>query len=163
IGRFIVVGLPKILFNALSSDGDESAYLSLSLDFIEEGVWSDGTRPPLYAMVLAPVAEREWAYFTNAKFITLGLGVLTLLATFGVGGRMFGWPAALLAVFLLAANKEFHIRSATVYADVLLAVVMVGAWYFLIKSVTSWKSAILAGVFVGLSFLTKGSAPVLLA
>ncbi|MCB0227522.1 MAG: hypothetical protein KDI02_27750, partial [Anaerolineae bacterium] len=58
IGRFIVVGLPKILFNALSSDGDESAYLSLSLDFIEEGVWSDGTRPPLYAMVLAPVAER---------------------------------------------------------------------------------------------------------
>ena len=163
IGRFVVVGLPKILFNHISSDGDESAYLALGLALLEDGVLSDGTRPPLYSLLLTPFAERDWSYFTNAKVVTLGMGVLTILITFWVGLRLFGWPTALLAAFLLAANKEFHVRSTTVYADVLLALVMIGAWYYLIKSVESWKNCIWAGVFVGLSFLTKGSAPVLLA
>ncbi|MEM7344680.1 MAG: glycosyltransferase family 39 protein [Chloroflexota bacterium] len=162
-GRFIIVGMPKILFNQLSSDGDESAYLSLGLDFKEKGVMSDGTRPPLYSALLYPVAEREWSYFTSAKLITLGIGVVTLIAVYWAGVAMFSWQTALLAVFLLAANKEFHVRSTTVYADVLLAFVMAGAWYFLIKSVQGWRYCVLAGIFVGLSFLTKGSAPVLLA
>lgn len=163
IGRFVVVGWPKVLFNHLSSDGDESAYLSLGLALKEEGVLSDGTRPPLYAALLLPVAEREWSYFTTAKLITLGLGVLTILAAFWAGAHLFGWQTALLAAFLLAANREFHFRSATVYADVLLALVMVGAWYFLIESVKGWRQSLVAGIFVGLAFLTKGSAPLLLA
>ncbi len=163
IGRFVIVGMPKIIFNHISSDGDESAYLSLGLDLLEEGVMSDGTRPPLYSAILLPVAEREWSYFTSAKLITLGVGVLTILATVYVGVRLFGWQAALMAAFLLAINKEFHVRSTTVYADVLLALVIVGAWYYLIKSIDGWRQSILGGVFVGLSFLTKGSAPVLLA
>ncbi len=163
LGRFMVVGMPKILFNHLSSDGDESAYLSLGLALKEAGVLSDGTRPPLYSLLLTPFAGREWTYFTSAKLLTLGIGAVTVLALFGVGLRMFGWPTALLAAFLLAANKEFHVRSTTIYADVLLALIMIGAWYFLIKSVEGWKQSVWAGFFVGLAFLTKGSAPVLLA
>jgi 4-amino-4-deoxy-L-arabinose transferase-like glycosyltransferase len=163
LGRFVVVGVPKILFNHVSSDGDESAYLSLGLALRESGVLSDGTRPPLYSLVMLPFAEREWSYFTTAKLVTLSLGVLTVLAVFVAGVYLFGWPAALLAAFLLAANKEFHLRATTVYADTLLALVMIGAWYFLIKSLEGWKYCLLAGIFVGLSFLTKGSAPILLA
>ncbi len=163
VGRFVVVGMPKILFNHISSDGDESAYLSLGLALRESGTLSDGTRPALYALLLAPFAERDWRYFTTAKLLTLGLGGLTVLAVFTAGVRMFGWPAALLAAFLLAANKEFHVRATTVYADTCLALIMVGCWYYLIKSVEGWKNCVLAGIFVGLAFLTKGSAPVLLA
>ncbi|MBN1992535.1 MAG: glycosyltransferase family 39 protein [Anaerolineae bacterium] len=163
VARFAVVGLPKILFNHLSSDGDESAYLALGLALRESGVLSDGTRPPLYALQLAPFAKREWSYFTTAKLVTLGTGALAVLAVFAAGASLFGWRAGLLAAFLLAANKEFHIRAATVYADTLLALIMVGAWYFLIKSLARWKYCLLAGLFVGLAFLTKGSAPVLLA
>lgn len=163
IGRFVVVGVPKVLFNHLSSDGDESAYLSLGLALRESGVLTDGTRPPLYSLVLSPFAEREWPYFTTAKLVTLGIGSLTVLAVFGVGARLFGWQTGLLAAFLIAANKELHLRATTVYADTLLALVMIGAWYFLIKSLDGWKNCLLAGLFVGLAFLTKGSAPVLLA
>ena len=163
IVRFGVVGLPKILANHISSDGDESAYLALGLALRESGTLSDGTRPPLYALLLAPFAGREWAYFTTAKLLTLGVGALTILAVFGVGLRLFSWETALLAAFLLAANKEFHVRAATVYADILLALIMVGSWYYLIKSIEGWKYCVWGGVFVGLSFLTKGSAPVLLA
>ncbi len=163
LGRFVVVGLPKVLANHVSSDGDESAYLSLGLALVESGTLSDGTRPPLYALLLSPWAERSWAYFTTAKLVTLAVGGLTLLALFVAGVRLFGWETALLATFLLAANKEFHVRATTVYADTLLALVMVGAWYYLVKSLEGWKNSLLAGIFVGLSFLTKGSAPVLLA
>lgn len=164
VGRFAVVGLPKVLFNHQSSDGDESAYLALGLDVLEAGTLNDGTRPFLYPLVLSPVAEREWRYFTSAKLITLGLGAATIVAVFVVGVRLFSWETALLAAFVLAANKEFHIRAATVYADTLLALIMVGAWYFLIRSVShGWRACLWAGVLVGLAMLTKGSAPVLLA
>lgn len=163
LARFLIVGLPKILNNSISSDGDESAYLALGLALTETGTLSDGTRPPLYALLLNPWAERDWSYFTTAKLVTLAVGVLTVLATFIVGVRLFGWEAALLAAFLLAANKEFHVRASTVYADTLLALVMLGSWYYLIKSLEGWKYCVLAGIFVGLAFLTKGSAPVLLA
>ena len=163
LARFGMVGLPKILSNTISSDGDESAYLALGLALPESGVLSDGTRPPLYALLLSPWAEREWAYFTSAKLVTLAVGGLTVLAAFLVGVRLFGWETALLAAALLAINKEFHVRASTVYADTLLALVLLGAWYFLIKSLEGWKYGILAGIFVGLAFLTKGSAPVLLA
>ena len=163
LGRFIVVGMPKILFNTLSSDGDESAYLSLGLAIRESGALSDGTRPPLYSLLLTPFAARAWSYFTTAKLLTLGIGALTILAVFMVGVRLYSWEAALLAALLVAANKEFHVRASTVYADTLLALIMAGGWYFLIKSVAGWKNCVLAGFFVGLAFLTKGSAPVLLA
>ncbi len=163
LGRFVVVGMPKILFNHISSDGDESAYLSLGLALRETGVLSDGTRPPLYSLLLTPFAGRDWSYFTTAKLLTLGIGGLTILAVFVVGVHFFSWETALLAAFLLAANKEFHVRTSTVYADTLLALIMVGSWYYLIKSLEGWKNCVMAGLFVGLAFLTKGSAPVLLA
>lgn len=115
LARFGMVGLPKVLSNTTSSDGDESAYLALGLALPEAGVLSDGTRPPLYALLLSPWAEREWAYFTTAKLVTLVVGGLTVLATFLVGLRLFGWETALLAAFLLAMNKEFHVRASTVY------------------------------------------------
>lgn len=163
IGRFLVLGAHKVLINHHSSDGDESAYLALGLALKENGVLSDGTRPPLYPFILSRFAEREWAYFTTAKRVTLGLSAAAIVAVFVVGVRMFGWETALLAAFLLAINKEFHSRSVTIYADNLLLLVMLGCWYFLIKSLQGWKSCILAGIFVGLAFLTKGSAPLLLA
>jgi 4-amino-4-deoxy-L-arabinose transferase-like glycosyltransferase len=163
IGRFLVLGTHKVLINHQSSDGDESAYLALGLAVKESGTLSDGTRPPLYPAILALFAEREWAYFTTAKEVTLLLSALAIIATFAVGVQMFGWETALLAAFLLAINKEFHSRAVTIYADNLLLLIMLGCWYFLIKSLTGWKSCLLAGLFVGLAFLTKGSAPLLLA
>ena len=163
IGRFLVLGSHKVLANYQSSDGDESAYLSLGLALKEAGTLSDGTRPPLYPAILALFAERDWAYFTTAKWVTLGLSALAVVATFLVGVKMFSWETALLAAFLLAINKEFHARGVTIYADNLLMLVMLGCWYFLIKSLAGWKSCVMAGIFVGLAFLTKGSAPLLLA
>lgn len=162
LGRFWIVGTAKVLFNTQSSDGDESAYLSLGLDMRETGMLTDGTRPPLYILTLLPAAQREWSYFTWAKFITLAQGMLGVLAVFWVGRRMFGLPTGLLAAFFLSANREFHLRAATIYADTLMVTVFLGSWYFLIKSFSRKQYLYPAGLFTGLAYLTKGSAPLLL-
>ena len=123
------------------------------------------TRPLLYPLLLAPVAQRQWRYFTYAKFITLGLGALTVLVTFLIGQRWFNWETGLLAAFLLAANKEFHLRASTIYADTLLVALFVAAWYLLIRSFDlrlRSRYRYLAGFMVGLAYLTKGSAALLL-
>jgi 4-amino-4-deoxy-L-arabinose transferase-like glycosyltransferase len=162
LGRFMVAGLAKVLFNTQSSDGDESAYLALGLDLREQGILSDGTRPPLYPLLLAPVAGRDWSYFTWAKLITLSLGAGAVLVTFIVGQSLFNWKTGLLAAFLLAMNKEFHLRASTIYADTLLVLLFVAAWYFLIKSFEARRYGYWAGFFVGLAYLTKSSATLLL-
>jgi len=149
--------MTKVLSNSHSSDGDESAYLALGLDLREEIRLTEGARPPLYPLLLAPFARREWDYFTWAKIITLGLGILAILATFLAGRGMFSWETG-----LLAANKEFHLRASTVYADILMVTTFLGAWYFLIKSFEKRRCLYLAGFFAGLTYLTKGSAPLLL-
>ncbi|MDH3676145.1 MAG: glycosyltransferase family 39 protein, partial [Anaerolineae bacterium] len=162
LGRFLIAGQAKVLFNTISSDGDESAYLALGLALLEEGQVTDGVRPPLYPLLLAPLAERDWAYFTRAKMMTLGLGALTVLVTFLVARALFNVETGLLAAFLLAANREFHLRASTVYADTLLVLFFVAAWYFLIKSFEQRRFAYLAGFFVGLAYLTKGTGTLLL-
>ena len=155
LARFMVVGLAKVLFNTQSSDGDESAYLELGLSLREDGTLTDGTRPPLYPLLLTPAANRDWSYFTWAKLITLGVGALTVVVTFIIGRQLFNWPTGLLAAFLLAWNREFHLRASTVYADTLLVLLFLVAWYFLIKSFEKTRYCVLAGFFVGLAYLTN--------
>ena len=162
LARFMVVGLAKVLFNTQSSDGDESAYLELGLSLREDGTLTDGTRPPLYPLLLTPAANRDWSYFTWAKLITLSVGALTVVVTFIIGRQLFNWPTGLLAAFLLAWNKEFHLRASTVYADTLLVLLFLVAWYFLIKSFEKTRYCVLAGFFVGLAYLTKSSVLLLL-
>ena len=162
LARFMVVGLAKVLFNTQSSDGDESAYLELGLSLRENGTLTDGSRPPLYPLLLTPAANRDWSYFTWAKLITLGVGALTVVVTFIIGRRLFNWPTGLLAAFLLAWNREFHLRASTVYADTLLVLLFLVAWYFLIKSFEKTRYCVLAGFFVGLAYLTKSSVLLLL-
>ena len=163
LSRFAVVGLAKVLFNTQSSDGDESAYLALGLDLVENGTLTDGVRPPLYPLLLSAVAARDWSYFTWAKLISLSIGALTVLVTFLIGQQLFNAPTGLLAAFLLAANREFHLRAATIYADTLLVLLFVAAWYFLITGFERRRDLIWAGLLVGLAHLTKNSATLLLA
>ncbi len=162
LARFAVAGQAKVLFNTQSSDGDESAYLASGLALRETGALSDGTRPPLYPAFLALAAERDWRYFTWAKLITLAQGAASVLVVFGVGRRLFNRETGLLAAFLLAANREFHLRASTVYADTLLVLLFVAAWYALIKSFSRPWFRYLAGFLAGLAYLTKGSGTLLL-
>ena len=99
IGRFAAVGWNRILMNTNSADGDQGAYLQLGLDVRERGMITDGKRNPLYPVLISIFAEREWQYFTWAKILNLGVGLMTILALYAVGYRLFDKVTAILAAF----------------------------------------------------------------
>lgn len=168
--RFFVFGWQYLTMNSNSNAGDQGVTLQLGLDLKERGVLSDGTRHPLYPALLLPFARREWSYFTWAKIISLLAGGLAVVMVF-VLGRRIGPPAgALLAAGLLSINTEFLFHTTTALVEGLLVLVFWLGWYYVGRALTlgpphwggrkgGWE---LAGVFVALAYLTKGTGNLLL-
>jgi hypothetical protein len=160
LARFVTIGWQRMLKNGNSADGDQGAYLQLGLDLREQGTLTDGTRNPLYPLLLAAFAGREWRYFTYAKFLSFACGLLTVVSTFYIGYRLFDRPTALLATFLLSANMEFIIHSTFVLTEALLVLCVVWAWFAMVQAlrqpaVLHWWAA--AGLLAGLAYLAKGT------
>ena len=158
--RFLAVGWQRMLLNADSVNGDQGAYLQMGLDLREKGALSDGTRNPLYPALLATFADREWRYFTYAKFLSLAFGLLSILAVYGVGRRLFGLPTALVAALLLSINMEFILHSTFALAESLLVLCTLCAWFLMVRALQDRNSVWLwgaAGGLSGLAYLAKGT------
>jgi hypothetical protein len=163
--RFFIFGWHYLTMNSNSNAGDQGVTLQLGLDLKAQGVLSDGTRYPLYPALLLPFARREWSYFTWAKIISLLAGGLAVVMVF-VLGRRIGPPAgALLAAGLLSINTEFLFHTTTALVEGLLVLVFWLGWYYVGRALT-WGDVdrywVLAGVFVALAYLTKGTGNLLL-
>jgi 4-amino-4-deoxy-L-arabinose transferase-like glycosyltransferase len=160
LARFAAVGWQRMLLNSNSMNGDQGAYLQLGLNLREHGVLTDGTRNPLYPMLLATFAVRDWRYFTYAKFLSLAFGLFSILGIFCIGYRLFGLSTALLAAFLLSINMEFVLHSTFALAESLLALCVLAAWFVMICALRNPASALLwaaAGGLAGLAYLAKGT------
>jgi hypothetical protein len=160
IGRFAIVGWNRILMNTNSADGDQGAYLQLGLDVREHGMLTDGKRNPLYPVLISIFAEREWRYFTWAKIMNLIVGLVTILALYAVGYRLFDKVTGILAAFLLSINMEFILHSTFALAEALLVLWVLLAWYAMVLALKRPDQArywIIAGVLAGLAYLTKGT------
>ena len=164
LARFTTQTYARMLTNSNSSDGDQGAFLQLSLDLREQGKLTDGTRNPLYPAVLAPLAHRDWAFFTTAKLISLTFGLLAILALFLLGTRHFGLFAGLVAAYLLSINVEFIVHSATALTESLLVFLFIAAWFAMVMALKHphrSKYWVAAGVLVGFAYLAKGSGQLL--
>ncbi len=164
LARFITVGWQRMLLNSNSALGDQNAYLQLGLDLREYGVLTDGTRNPLYPILLAIFARREWHYFTYAKLLSLAFGLIGILAIYYIGYRLFDLPTALLSAFLLSINMEFVLHSTFVLAESMLVLCILCAWFVMVRALREPGSGLLwgmAGVLVGLAYLAKGTGQLL--
>ena len=185
LARFATQTYSRMLTNSNSSEGDQGAFLQLSLDLRESGRLTDGTRNPLYALALAPLARREWAFFTEAKLLSLMFGLLAIITVYWLGSRAFDRFTGLLAAYLLSINTEFIVHSATALAESLLVLLFILAWFAMLKalkrpedaeecglqsvlrgerglqSVIQEKYWALAGGLAGLAYLAKGSGQLL--
>jgi hypothetical protein len=157
LGSFAMVGWAKLKDNWRSTKADQSQYLSLGLEIREGTALTDGNRHPLYPALLALFAEREWAYFTKAKMLSLAIGLVGLVAIYWMGHRMFGQDVALLTILLLSVGDNFRRESSMVMCEALLTVLFFAAWYFTVKGFSRERYWILGGIFAGLAQLTKGS------
>jgi len=162
--RFVAFSWSRLPLHANSADGDHGAYLQLGLDLQEHGILTDGKRPPLYPLLLATFAERNWSYFTWAKIVNLVIGAITILTLFEIGRRLFGWFTGLLVALLLSVNMEFVLHSTFALAESLLIIMFLLAWFFMVRALqqpTQLRYWVTAGIFTGLAFLAKGTGPII--
>src|SRR5688572_18029262 len=141
LARFATQTYSRMLTNSNSSEGDQGAFLQLSLDLRESGRLTDGTRNPLYALALAPLARREWAFFTEAKLLSLMFGLLAIITVYWLGSRAFDRFTGLLAAYLLSINTEFIVHSATALTESLLVLLSILAWFAMLKALKTPEDA----------------------
>lgn len=162
--RYMAAGWNRILFNSNSADGDQAAYLQLGLDVREHGIITDGKRNPLYPVVLATFAHREWSYFTWAKIFNFVVGLITIWAVYAIGGRLFDSVSGALAAFLLSINMEFIFHATFALAESLLILLVFLAWFAMVRALQKPEQLrywVLGGVLAGLAYLAKGTAPLI--
>ncbi|MBN1400719.1 MAG: glycosyltransferase family 39 protein [Anaerolineae bacterium] len=163
LASFVIRGVYAIEENTNSAAYDQRSYLGLGLNLREGRDLTDGKRHPLLPALLAPIAERDWPYYTRAKFLSLGLGVAGLGATYLLGRRWFSARVGLVAAGLLSLSPPFLHFSSHVMAETLLLVVSLAAWYLMAQALAApeplrWRYALGAGLAAGLAYLTKATA-----
>lgn len=161
VARFLAVGLEDVRANSNSSAYDQRSFLNLGLKIRAGKKLTDGNRHPLYPVLLALFARREWAYFTEAKLLSLGLGVLSLLLIFWLVRRLRGNGPALGVILLLSINQAFAHESSHVMVESLLAGLFFLTWYLTVRGLERQRLWIAAGVVAGLAYLTKATGQLL--
>ena len=162
--RFLVAGWNRILINSNSAEGDQAVYLQLGLDIRSHGTLTDGKRHPLYPVFLSSFAEREWWYFTWAKILNLGIGLVTIWAVYLIGRNLFNAIVGVVAAFLLSINIEFIFHSTFALTESVLILIFLLAWFIMVRTLQQphqLKYWFVAGGLTGLAYLAKGTGPLI--
>lgn len=160
--RFTLRGWVRLNWNIISDAIDQGSYLQLGLYMREGRALTDGNRSPLYPAILSLFARREWAYFTEAKLLSLLLGLASLALIFCLARRMFSTPVALATVFLLSVNDSFQMEASWVRCEILLIPFFFLAWYLVAEGFRDRRLWLWAGLLTGLCQLTKGNGHLLM-
>ena len=124
LSSFISAELVAINANTNSSGGDQGVTLLLGLRIREHVALTDGNRHPLYPALVSLFATRDLSYFTKAKFVSLAIGLATLLVVYLLGRRLYSSGVGLVVMLLLSINNEFRWASCSVLAEVLLVLLL---------------------------------------
>lgn len=162
IGRFLSVGLMEVRQNWNSSTYDQRSYLRLGLKIRDRKAFTDGNRHPLYPALISLFAEREWAYFTKSKLLSLTIGGMALVTIFALSRRLYNDDVALLATFLFSINQEFIRESSRATCESLFVLLFFISWYYTVRGFSQWRYWMVAGLCAGLAYLTKGTGQLLL-
>lgn len=122
---------------------------------IADGEWREDNRHPLYVALLAiePTADRGREL---SRWFALSTTLLASMAAW----RSAGPFAGMLAAFFLATNRAMIDAGSIVACETLYALLVVCCWWC-VRSEGSIRPG-LSGVWIGLAYLTKGSALLLL-
>ena len=121
------------------------------------GAWTEDNRNPLYVGVLSLVAGRDHGFHTRGRILTMGLGVLALLAWWRTVRKQAGPLPALILAGFLAVSECFIDYAGRESAEPLLLLLWALAIGAILDGETNPRRWILAGVYAGLAELDKGS------
>jgi hypothetical protein len=128
------------------------------------GQCRNDTRDPLYILLLAPAASDGAEFFETARFLTFGTALLLLASSFLTTRRRFGLATSAGTVIWLCSLPALGEVASKVLCDVLLAACAVLAVHLIAETPPhSLRWSAVAGVAIGLTYLTKGNGYLLLA
>jgi hypothetical protein len=166
---FILLSIREINQNTDPQDYDTTGYLGEAnflkyhggidnfIDLCLTGIYKQANQHPLYILFLTPFASMDISFFIYAKIISAVFGLILLLLLFIIGRKMYGDLIASVAVLALLLNSIFIDWTTMVAFESLLMVFSLLCIYFAMEGFKNNKNWIYAGVFAGLSYLTKGT------
>ncbi len=147
---------------------DEVDYLALGQSIATgQGFTVNGEptafRPPGYPLLLAGLAKLGLDSVVEIRFVQIFLNALTLFFLFLLSLKIAGPVAALVSTTVAAVYPYFIFGVGTLFALTWFSFTLVISVYFLIRGLEGDKKSLiaLAGLFMGLSILTRTSAAVL--
>ena len=155
--RAIAFAIERLSFQPLQLDPDFFAYGSFPF-YVNRAVSS-----------MLGLIDPSWGRYAHiihtGRAVSGVLGVLTVLLTYLLGARLYGWRAGLLAGFLLAACPLHIQNSHYITTDVFLTFIVLGTLYFAVQlSQRGWtRDYLYTGLGIGFAVATKFSAMPLLA
>ncbi|GIW47819.1 MAG: hypothetical protein KatS3mg078_1696 [Deltaproteobacteria bacterium] len=168
VAVFLIVGLDFLNKARDPAFEDTGSYLEGAL-FIKENGGVSGFLPmcltgkfkiaeqhPLPLLLLSTFASRDLSFFTEAKLLSLFIGLLFVVVLFFATKNLFGQSVAFLSSFLMVFNIAFLVRSSNVTVEPLLMLFLLLSWFFMVKGLDSNRLWILAGISTGLAYMTKG-------
>lgn len=121
------------------------------------GSFLPANQHPLFPFIISLFFEHSTDYFVAVKTLNLALGGVFLFIFYYLMKREAGPLAAIAAGVLLVANDTFMIQASMVSCEPMLIIFTTLSFYLLVKGVDDNRLWALAGVFIALSFLVKGS------
>lgn len=162
IAAFLLSAMQAALRNPNVAQGDQNSYLRLALRVAEGEGFANGNYHPLLALLLSPIASRDWQFFTDAKLVNVALAAGALLLVFALTRKLYGPLPALLSTAVLAMNHEFLARAGRTEPESLLTGLFFAAWAVWVLSMDRPRLTWLAGALAGLAYLAKGTGQFLL-
>lgn len=155
-------------------DWDEINFAEASREFIETGDYFTvridfqpfHEKPPLFFWIQAFSMKVFGINEFAARFPNAVIGIISLLVLFNIGlkinGREFGWIWVM--AYFGSLLPHFYFRSAIIdpVFNLFIFLAMYYLWKYYNDNAESPKTLMTAGVFMGMSVLTKGPAGVLL-
>jgi 4-amino-4-deoxy-L-arabinose transferase-like glycosyltransferase len=168
-GTFLLAGLDSVNEAVDPVFEDTAAFLQVALylkdnggvsSFLKNcltGEFKSDIQKPLYPLLLSTFASRDMAFFDKAKVASLVMGVFALVALFYAARDLYGEPVAFLATGGVALNETMIRISSHVQCESTLMFFMLLSLYCMMKGLENGRYWLLAGVFAGLSYMTKGT------
>lgn len=148
-------------------EGDQQKQVGYIMDIVHNGNWSVqyevngkiATKPPLYSWLAALVAfitgtTAPWVMKLPSLLAGMGLLVLVFL----IAERLFNKDTAFWAVVALMASHHFIKLTWFARTDMLMVFSLYLAVYFLLFLRLSLYKALVIGLTLGMSYLSKGPA-----
>jgi 4-amino-4-deoxy-L-arabinose transferase-like glycosyltransferase len=124
-------------------------------------------KPPLWYWMTIAITNTFGINTTTLRIVSAFSGFLVILLTFYLGWKMFSFKSGIISSFVLLGTRHLFIDSPTIFSThtfrsadldalqlVFIMLSSLSLWKFTEKNKYNWL--ILAGIFTGLGFLTKG-------